>query len=665
MVITAVQALAEDPDNLSESELLNNNCDSSSQIINVKITNEDNKPIYYTYNDRTSILLDKWTWYPKIYIRDPKGPFFPEGLLNYAIQPKCPQDFYNYQVIGSNAPKVWISAISLSDGEKHDYQLEPNQAEKRICGLKPGIYKFIAGTVIQVDRPGEIDTGISVPLSGATPAKLPSPPLTGNDEYGSWECYHLESISEKIVPIERTTTTGESFSLFENHYVYNIYKRYTYNIVRETITCLEPYDKEDNVYILLPTNLENLPMIKPTGASQLISKPIEEDAEASIIGEFGDTAIEHTIAYKFPKLGEKKAGFVSTGFMNIIYIAIDPSYNLDEQLPIKVGGSFAICGITTLMVSTAGVPEVLIGFAVGSVGDFVLTRTLDNIYKETPIKDDTAKALFDDISIEICGKSKNSESANPGTTATTTTTTTTTTESHDIKIINKGSPIYKIRLNTESYELTPPSSAHPKELSFIPQNSMGILEDIPDAFLDDNPQLQCDADIGGLKVQLTWPLLKLVTDRLDTCDETNEPSFDNNCQIVGANILLKSHNYEIDYLPFIGFYAKFNMVLANYGDQDGRVKVTIVDQLESPKYIGEFDVPKNSEVSEHFDFDTELSTMELTPKVQQLCDEQKCKDFSGLVGEPYLKEDQKKYQKYRECSCYNNYCRCCSMEKQI
>ena len=297
---------------------------SRSQSIKVIVTNQDNNAITYFHLDRTTLIPDKWCWGQNIFIREGESDFFPimKWDENFFWRLAIPQDFNEYYQI---IPKVWISVIDLEKGEVvRNTHLEPGESEKIISGLEPGRYLIRAGTTIQVDASDEWDTGIAVPPEGVTVSRLPLPPSEGKDESGSWECYHLAGLGDiEVIPEEPTP--------LERHYTYIFYKRYTYNTIASTITYVDA-GEEDTAYVCLLTEPNALAQLAGSTTSEQVileQQSVEEYTKNSAIDAMVGLGFEQVIKYGFPKATEMTAGVTATGISNLIYLGVDPSYDLE------------------------------------------------------------------------------------------------------------------------------------------------------------------------------------------------------------------------------------------------------------------------------------------------------------------------------------------------
>jgi len=129
-----------------------------------------------------------------------------------------------------------------------------------------------------------------------------------------------------------------------------------------------------------------------------------------------------------------------------------------------------------------------------------------------------------------------------------------------------------------------------------------------------------------------------------------------NCVIKGPDIKVKSFNYVQDWLPFIGFYCKCTITLENIGDEDGKAKVSLIDQKKSLIYYFEADVPKKGEITRTLDADTALETMVINPVIEQICNQELCKSRININNKDKDQID------YSDCSCIEGRCKCCSKD---
>jgi uncharacterized protein YegL len=361
--------------------------------LRVVVTDEEGKPVRFFHRDRNAWLFQ---YSSQIYARTSESPFLDLARFESygaSMRPTAPQDLNAYE---RSTPSVWFDLFPLDtalEGPLEVYSLEPGSAEKVIANVKPGRYLVRAGTIIQVDERGVLNTRVLVQPLGQTPMSLPQV-LPGRDEKGSYDVFRLESIGEGYFDGPLGIT---------KNYTYQVLKRYTYYTWSSTITCVSPGEPQDTAYIPLLTNTDALG--KLAGGAESIGIH-QEDLGEQLTNASARNLAAGAFRRAISKPGDLALGLLgkswtATILVNLFCLATNPNTKLDEDLLLKLGASLACSAaswVALLSVAANPVAGFVLSFSVGLVCS-VATDEILAMAKRDGVRKRAAQAFGDDLAV--------------------------------------------------------------------------------------------------------------------------------------------------------------------------------------------------------------------------------------------------------------------------
>ncbi len=389
--------------------------ESNTHDLKITVINQEGYPIIKFHKDESKIesYIDpmSWglAWDSNIYLREGEDLFYPNvemtknTIIYYPKQwlyskifdrkyfdPNKPQTLIDYDtILGSDVSKVWVLVENIDTHENKGDFLTVGSSDITFHDLAPGKYRITAGTVIQVDKPDEEDTGVTMKsLYGPeTLPQLPIPTLYGNDERGQYSVFEYSNyVIKNAIPDDYTDHTEGP------HIFYNIKKRYTYYIQNSALTNIDLNEEIDESTIVLITSPEKIVEIYGTEPGTVIDTiTLPKDTNNFAVMGAIETGITYTYKGLFD-MTEDQAGTLGLGTTILINNHIG-----------DYGWGDVLCDVTVQAITaTIAFPEtIMFNFITNSAGNLACDQIIEffDDVADSAVKDSLSKPTADDIYI--------------------------------------------------------------------------------------------------------------------------------------------------------------------------------------------------------------------------------------------------------------------------
>lgn len=242
----------------------------------------------------------------------------------------------------------------------------------------PGLYRIRCSTTFQVDDL-EIQPLLGTVINPITGKFTVQPSFAGRDSKGKYQCNRIELHN------------------LSGQYFYYIYKRYTYNVLVETLTYVSP-GESDKALLVLPRHPDIW-----AGLSQLDASTVLQDLGSSVTVASAKQAISQSLQNSILNGRVLYQNFLASQAANVILCLVSPEYDLTLSSAAKSAIGWSVSKIVLLSLEGAtGVPvpgavAVVVGVAVA-----VAVEQIYDYYVWQDLLADLAECYGDDMIVTYC-----------------------------------------------------------------------------------------------------------------------------------------------------------------------------------------------------------------------------------------------------------------------